>query len=454
MKKSLAVLLPLLLLLIRASTVAPASAAPADQFGSPTVVINSPPSNSSFPAGQTILIQSTSSAPAGIRFVQLFVDGALIDTDSTPNGQPQPTFSLVQYWTTTPGTHNVTVRATNARGSQGQASITIFVSGGPYIPTATPTGPCVVSAQFLGDVTIPDNTLVPAGATFVKTWSMLNNGSCTWGVGYGLVNVEGSPLSAPSPSGIPTTYAGQTTNLSVTMVAPVGAGTYRSVWQLRASNGAFFGPRIHTQIVVQSVPTPTPVPIGCIGSPQITSFYASPQSIYAGQTSNLVWGVVYNYDYIKLQTPLGSSGVTAPGQLPVNPAVTTTYILTAFCKGTRADAAAMLTVGNPQPPTPVPGYTTVSVAGIQSIDFARLRVTLQYYWTGEGAPAYIQVNALDGFGNVIASSNTGGLTPNSYQFSVVSVPIPGGVSRARSVSGCVYDRSGNALACANSPMPQ
>lgn len=454
MKRILFILITVILLLLSSGVMLTTSAAPAAQFGSPTVVINTPPSNSTFPSGQTILIQSTSSASAGISFVQLFVDGALIDTDSTPNGQPQPTFSLVQYWTTTPGTHTITVRATNVRGSQGQASIVLFISGTPFNPTPTPVGPCVVSMQFVRDVTILDNSIVPPGITFTKTWQVLNNGSCTWGPGYGLVNVGGGTLGAPSPSGVPNTLPGQTVNLSVTMVSPTTPGTYRSEWQLRASNGAFFGPRLHVQIIVPGAPTPVPTPVGCIGAPQITSFYANPPSIYAGQSTSLVWGAVFNFDYVKLQTPLGSSGVNAPGQLPVSPSVTTTYILTAFCKGTRADAATTISVGNPQPPTPVPGYTTLNIAGIQTIDFGRIRVSMQYYWIGDGAPAFIQANALDAFGNVLATANSGGLTPYSYQITSLTLNIPGGAARANRVSACIYDRSSNALACTNSAMPR
>lgn len=37
------------------------------------------------------------------------------------------------------------------------------------------------SAQFVRDVTIPDDTELPGGTPFVKTWLLENNGDVPWG---------------------------------------------------------------------------------------------------------------------------------------------------------------------------------------------------------------------------------------------------------------------------------
>src|SRR5215216_4227854 len=39
---------------------------------------------------------------------------------------------------------------------------------------------CTDSAVMIEDVTIPDNTIMTAGAKFTKTWRFLNNGKCNW----------------------------------------------------------------------------------------------------------------------------------------------------------------------------------------------------------------------------------------------------------------------------------
>jgi hypothetical protein len=128
---------------------------------------------------------------------------------------------------------------------------------------------CIYRAAFLGDVTIPDNTVMPAGATFVKTWRLRNDGNCPWGPGTtvdALAFVGGSQLG--SPALVPLTaqvLSGQSANVSVTLTAPMAAGTYRSNWKLHKTDGATFGvgyygqTAIYAQIVVKPVP-PTPGP--------------------------------------------------------------------------------------------------------------------------------------------------------------------------------------------------
>jgi hypothetical protein len=46
---------------------------------------------------------------------------------------------------------------------------------------------CVDRAAFVADVTIPDNTVIPAGTKFVKTWRLKNEGTCTWTKEYSLI---------------------------------------------------------------------------------------------------------------------------------------------------------------------------------------------------------------------------------------------------------------------------
>ncbi len=421
-------------------TPAPAFGAPALQVGGTQVVINNPVNGMSFQTGQTIGIASTSSAAGGIAFVQLFVDNVAITTSSPANGVPTSPFFVIQYWTTTPGYHTITVKSTSSQGVTGQASVFINVGGGGGGATRTPN-PCVVGARFLGDVNYPDGSQIQPGTAFQKTWQMQNTGSCIWISTYGIFNVGGGSFGASSPSSIPYTQPGQTVNISVNMVAPQQPGTYRSVWQLRASNGALFGPQVDAQFVVPQA--------GCNGIPQITNFYASPSTIQRGQATTLVWGAVYNSDQVKLQTPAGSSPVTAPGQAVLAPQVTTSYVLTAFCLGQRVDSVATVYVNNPQPPTPTPPpsqQNSIFLSPAQQVGFGAVNVPVQYFYNNLNAPAQIQLTAYNRFGQVVGNANVGAI-PYSPQFTTITISVPSGYQNAVTVQGCIVDRTGSPLTC-------
>jgi hypothetical protein len=417
------------------------SQADAAQVGGTQVTINNPVNGMTFQTGQTIGIASTSTAAGGIAFVQLFVDNVGITTSSPPNGVPQSPFFVIQYWTTTPGYHTITVRATSSQGVTGQASIFINVGGSsPVGPTRTPN-PCVVGARFLGDVSYPDGSVIQPGTAFQKTWQVQNTGSCIWINTYGILNIGGGSFGAPSPSPIPYTAPGQTVNISVNMVAPQQPGSYRSVWQLRAPNGALFGPQLDVQFNVPQA--------GCNGIPQITQFYASPSTIRQGQSTTLVWGPVYNADQVKLQTPIGSSPVQAPGQTVLAPQVTTAYILTAFCQGQRVDSVATVNVSNPIPPTPTPPPTQqnfIFLSPAQQAGFGAINVPVQYYYNNQGAPGQIQLTAYNGFGQVVGTANVGAI-PYSQQFTTITMSVPSGYQNAVQIQGCLTDRTGNPLTC-------
>lgn len=116
------------------------------------------------------------------------------------------------------------------------------------VSTATKTPiPCLMvgfnSATI--DVTVPDNTIMAPGQTFVKTWRLINLGTCTWNSSYQLVFDHGDSL------GLPDNYAqtltsgsvapGQTVDVSVSLTAPSASKTYTGYWRFRDPNGILFG---------------------------------------------------------------------------------------------------------------------------------------------------------------------------------------------------------------------
>ena len=98
------------------------------------------------------------------------------------------------------------------------------------------------AAQFVADVTVPDDTVYAAGATFNKTWRLRNAGTCNWTTSYQLVFVDGTQMGAPATINLPSGVApGNTIDLTVALTAPSAAGTYRGNFQLKDGGGVLFG---------------------------------------------------------------------------------------------------------------------------------------------------------------------------------------------------------------------
>ena len=113
------------------------------------------------------------------------------------------------------------------------------------------TGNYCDNSVYLSDVTIPDNTAIAPGQTFVKTWSFQNTGTCTWtSDGYTIIFSNGDLMSGVTrPVG--STVAPQgSANISVNLVAPNTAGTYKGYWRLANGKGQPFGQTVSVIIVV------------------------------------------------------------------------------------------------------------------------------------------------------------------------------------------------------------
>jgi len=125
----------------------------------------------------------------------------------------------------------------------------------PSVPTVDVSG-CTLGAVFEADVTIPDNTLIDAGQSFVKTWSIRNTGTCDWGPGYLFTFIDGNQMGGPQSMSVPETAAGEATEVSVELVAPTEGGTYRGNWQICVNRTECFGDKFYVQIVSRSIPIP------------------------------------------------------------------------------------------------------------------------------------------------------------------------------------------------------
>ena len=169
------------------------------------------------------------------------------------------------------GTPNLTPTPTVDIGAIQTFAVSTFASGltqtaiamPTNTPTYTPTGttqltpartaiPTVSCYGLVGvkDVTVPDNTPMVPGQTFVKTWLVKNTGTCTWDAGFKLVFYGGDAMGGVTLVLTNAVSPGAETELSVSMTAPSKTGTVRGNWLMSTTNGTFFGDELFVIINV------------------------------------------------------------------------------------------------------------------------------------------------------------------------------------------------------------
>lgn len=115
------------------------------------------------------------------------------------------------------------------------------------------TGDCLNQSAFVADVTILDGTAVTPGQPFVKTWRILNSGSCPWTEGYKLTQLTGDLLlmDPANPPIIPPTEPGQAVELSVTLTlspdAPAGQ-EQQANFRLQTPDDQYFGEEVYLKV--------------------------------------------------------------------------------------------------------------------------------------------------------------------------------------------------------------
>jgi len=124
----------------------------------------------------------------------------------------------------------------------------------PVSPTPVPPVPIRVpnsdSLRFDLDVTIPDNTVLHPGVTFIKTWRVTNTGLNAWGAGYTLTYFKDEPLRTERSIPLPPLRPGETGEITLELTTPTQPAVYRTVWKARGNN-QFFGMALFAIIKVQ-----------------------------------------------------------------------------------------------------------------------------------------------------------------------------------------------------------
>jgi len=114
---------------------------------------------------------------------------------------------------------------------------------GEAIQTASPAALCDQAAAGNPiDITIPDNSQIPPGQSFIKTWKLVNIGTCTWTTLYSASFFYGDHMGAPESVPLQATVMPtQSLEISVEMIAPQTPGTYQGNWKLSNPKGELFG---------------------------------------------------------------------------------------------------------------------------------------------------------------------------------------------------------------------
>jgi hypothetical protein len=117
------------------------------------------------------------------------------------------------------------------------------VTNTSFIPSVTPTPLPCNWAQFISDITYPDDSELGPNDSFTKTWRLKNIGSCTWTSGYSLIFDHGDQMTAPAAQQLTsgTVAPNGTIDVSVNLKTPNAVGTYQGYFKLRASDTSVFG---------------------------------------------------------------------------------------------------------------------------------------------------------------------------------------------------------------------
>lgn len=112
-----------------------------------------------------------------------------------------------------------------------------------------------LTARFVKDISIADGAQIAAGALFVKTWRVRNEGEA-WPAGCVLRLLTKHSDNMSSPETIPVPFeavaSGVEFDISVQLVAPPKPGRYTAYYKMCTAAGKKFGQRLWVSVVVPS----------------------------------------------------------------------------------------------------------------------------------------------------------------------------------------------------------
>lgn len=280
----------------------------------PTISILTPANDQKLVAGREVTVQAVSVSKEGVSRVELWVNGELVDTQTSNNPQ---SFTTLQPWTPQiAGTYLLQIKAYDINGLQSEpAAISVAVEEGNQ-PLSSP------------DTTPPTAAGGPTMTT--KTDLNVRAGPST---AYPIVTV----LRSGQTAAIVGTNAAKTWWQIEHFDTPEGTGWVSAHVQYSTASNTENVPVVAAQSEAE-VDTPETEAL----LPAIHFFRADKVNISAGESVLLEWDLddaeaAYLY-------PGGEAGVVAPGNLQVRPDSTTTYRLVAGNKHGEVEVFVTVTV--------------------------------------------------------------------------------------------------------------
>jgi len=107
-----------------------------------------------------------------------------------------------------------------------------------------------LDARFISHQSYPDDSDVPCGVKFEKTWRFRNTGLLKWPEGTVFLRVDrANELFAPDATPVTSISPNEETDVTVQMISPASAGRYQSYFKLCSPSGKKFGQRMRCQIL-------------------------------------------------------------------------------------------------------------------------------------------------------------------------------------------------------------
>lgn len=117
-------------------------------------------------------------------------------------------------------------------------------------------------ARHIADVTIPDNSMLPADTPVIKTWKLKNVGTTAWPADSQLIFVSrhGDNLNGPERVPVPgPVEPGQEVDVSVPFITPAEPGRYVGYYRMATSDGMKFGQRVWVSFLIPAAAANTTV---------------------------------------------------------------------------------------------------------------------------------------------------------------------------------------------------
>jgi hypothetical protein len=174
-----------------------------------------------------------------------FLAACSLPVSSTPTQISFPTPDQAQTLTAVfriPPTSSAIPKATQQGAATSSSGTKAATTSTTLTATKTPTpANCTNLVKFVSE-TVPDYTYEAPGSTFIKTWTLQNIGTCTWGTGYALAFDHGDQMSGAATVPITTSVAPNATiTVSVSLTTPTVGGTYTGFWKLQSPQNVKFG---------------------------------------------------------------------------------------------------------------------------------------------------------------------------------------------------------------------